>query len=293
VYLSPIITQQANLLVKQFALLPNHIAILQENLEEVLDFKLPLEEFVQELEIDASQLLKPDRLFRMIRGVSTNIIWVIIIFITSFHLLRDWEKLREWLFGLSPKHLEPELRRLHQEIKGVWKVYFRGQLIIISILGTLSGFGAAVVGVPLALILGLMAGLLAIIPNLGPAVATAIAAIVSLSQGSTYLNIPNIFVSLLVITIFVCIQLFEGFWLTPRIMGRRLRFHPGLVLIATVSTLFTQGTLMTLIIIPIMGSLKIIFEYVWRIRAGLDPWPLNVDSQHTSLEKGDIKIDSE
>jgi len=292
-YLYPIIANQANLLAKQLAKLPNHVEILQANLEEILEFKLPLEAFVQELETDAAQLLKPDRVFRMIRGASTNIVWVIIIFITSFHLLRDWEKLREWLFGLSPRHLEPEFRRLHQEIKGVWNVYLRGQLIIMSILGILSGVGAAAIGVPFALILGFLAGILDLIPNLGPTIATGIAAIVALFQGSTYLDIPNVAVSLIVIAIFFLIQLFENFWLTPRIMGRRLNLHPGLVLVATVGTLFTLGALMALIITPILGSLELIFQYARRKRAGLDPWPLNANDRYTGLEKVSGEIDGE
>lgn len=270
--LSPIITNQANMLAKQFAQLPDLVEILQANLEEMLEFKLPLEAFVQELVADAAQLLKPDRIFRMILAASSNFVWVIIILITSFHLLRDWEKLREWLFGLLPSHHEPDFRRLHQEIKCVWDVYLRRQLIIMSILGTLSGVGAAAVGVPLAMILGLLAGSLNLIPNLGPAITTVIAAVVAFSQGSTYLDIPNIAVSLIVVIIFFFIQLFEGFWLTPRIMGRHLKLHPGLVLVATVGTLLTLGALMTIIIIPIMASLDCIFKFVLRKRAGLDPW---------------------
>jgi len=178
---------------------------------------------------------------------------------------------REWLFGNSPESLEPDLRRLHQEIKAVWQAYLRSQLLIMFILGTLSGLGAAVLGVPGALVLGFLAGGLALIPTLGPATATA--AVVAWPQGSNYFDLSNLIVALIVVIIFQVIQLIEGLWLTPRVMSARLHMHPGIVLIAVVGTLFTLGALIALIIVPILGSLALIFRFVRMKRAGLDPWP--------------------
>ncbi|MCJ7626187.1 MAG: AI-2E family transporter [Anaerolineaceae bacterium] len=285
IYLTPIITSQASLLSGQLAKLPDQVEILDTQLESFLGFKLPFDSFIEEFETDMTQLLKPDRVFRVLRGATTNIVWVIIIFITSFHLLRDWEHLREWLFGLSPENLEPDLRRLHQEIKTVWQAYLRGQILIMSILGVLSGIGAAVIGLPGALILGFLAGALSLIPSLGPATATAVAAFVAWTQGSTYLDISNLAAALIVVAIFQVIQLIEGFWLTPRIMGRRLNLHPGLILIAVVGTLFTLGALMTLITVPLLASLDLIFRYARRKQAGLDPWPVQETPQSVNSEE--------
>ncbi|MBU1659973.1 MAG: AI-2E family transporter [Chloroflexi bacterium] len=291
VFLVPIIASQASLLTGQLAKLPDQVEILQTNLEGLLGFKLPLESFIEEFETDMTQLLKPERVFRVLQGASTNIVWVIIIFITSFHLLRDWPRLREWLFGLSPENLESDLRRLHQEIKTVWHAYLRGQLLIMSILGILSGIGAAVIGLPGALILGFLAGALALIPSLGPATATAIAAVVAWTQGSTYLDLSNLAVTLMVVAIFQVIQLIEGFWLTPRIVGRRLNLHPGLILVAVVGTLFTLGALMALIIAPLLGSLDLVFRYARRKRVGLDPWP--VEETHRAADAVEECLDDE
>lgn len=55
-------------------------------------------------------------------------------------------------------------------------------------------------------------------------------------------------------------------------MGRRLNLHPGLILIAVVGTLFTLGALMALIIVPVLGSLDLVFRYIRNKRSGLDPW---------------------
>ena len=291
IYFVPAIVSQTNLLASQLSKFPEQTEILQADLENLLGFKIPIESFVAEVETDFANLLRPDRIFRIIQGASTNIVWVIIIFITSFHLLRDWPSLREWLFALAPEKFEPDFRRLHKEIKLVWQTYLRGQLIIMTILGIASGIGAAIVGVPGALILGFLAGALALIPSLGPVIATGIVAIVALSQGSTYLAISKLAVTLLMVAIFQVIQLIEGFWLTPRIMGRRLNLHPGLVLIAVVGTLFTLGALMALIIIPILGSFELVFQYVRKKRAGLDPWPTEELALAPSSVKEQISIE--
>ncbi len=285
IFLTPMIVTQASLLANQLAKLPEQAEVFGTNLENLFGFNLPMESFFEDIETDLTKVLKPDQIFRIIRGASTNIVWVIIIFITSFHLLRDWIPLREWLFGFAPKELETDLRRLHQEIKLVWQTYLRGQLLIMSILGILSGVGAAIVGVPGALMLGFLAGTLALIPSLGPATATGIAAVIAWNQGSTYLDISNLATMLIVIAIFQGIQLFEGFWLTPRIMGRRLNLHPGVILVAIVSTLFTLGALMALIIIPILGSMELILRYIRRKQAGLEPWPLLQAEEFSDVEE--------
>jgi diguanylate cyclase (GGDEF)-like protein len=107
---------------------------------------------------------------------------------------------------------------------------------------------------------------------------------VAWTQGSTYLDISNLAVTLIVVAIFQAIQLIEGFWLTPRIMGHRLNLHPGLVLIAIVGTLFTLGALIALIIVPLLGSLDLLFRYARRKRAGIDPWVFQDSAQSQEIE---------
>ncbi len=274
IYFVPLIVNQADLLTRQLESLPGQIDSLQKDLEGWLGLYLPLESFTQEIETDLGQFLSPEWAFRIFLNATTNIVWLVVIFITTFHLLRDWERMRDWLFGLFPEEVRPEYRQLHQEIKKVWRSYLRGQLIIMFLLGLLSGIGAAAVGLSYALLLGFLAGALALIPTLGPALATAIAALVAWTQGSSFLEISNLAVTLIVVVIFQIVQLIEGFYLTPRIMGRRMSLHPGIVMVAVVGTLFTLGALIALIIVPILGSLILVARFIRRKRAGLDPWPL-------------------
>ncbi len=85
----------------------------------------------------------------------------------------------DWFIRLAPAEYEPDILHLYQEIKSVWQIFLRGQLLIMFLVGLLSGLVAAVIGLPGASILGILAGTLALIPTHGPAIATMINAIVA------------------------------------------------------------------------------------------------------------------
>lgn len=286
VYLSPIIIQQARMLANGLQTIPEQIGIFESDLEVTLGYKVPMESIWIDLQSDAIQVLKPDRVFKVIKAASTNIIWVLVIFVTSFYLIRDWERLRKFLFFLAPVDYQADIQHLYQEIKAVWRAYLRGQLLIMFLIGLLSGLGATAIGLPGAVILGILAGTLALIPTLGPAIATIFAAIIAWTQGSTYLDIPNTIVAVLAVAIFQVVQLIEGVWLTPQIIGKRLQLHPGLVLIAVIGSLVTLGATMALIVAPLIGSLEAIIRYSRIKRAGLDLWSIEEIAQSADAEGG-------
>ena len=275
IYLSPIVVQQAKILTTGLQIIPDHIRIFESEIEYLTGVEIPLLSMWTDLQSGANQLLKPERVFQIIQITTTNIIWLVVILATSFYLLRDWERLRDWLIGLAPEVYQPDVKHLYLEIKVVWQVFLRGQLLIMFLVGLLSGLGAAVIGLPGAVILGILAGTLALIPTLGPAITTVIVAVVAWTQGSTYLDLSNSAMVILAVAIFQGVQIIEGVWLTPQIMGRRLQLHPGLVLIAIIGSLISVGATLALIILPLIGSLEIIIRYTRRKRAGFDFWPID------------------
>ena len=287
-YLVPSIVTQSNLLTNQLEAVPAQLNELTTDLEQISGIELHTEELITSLETDISQIIQPERIFRVLLDSTTNIVWFVVIVITVFHLLRDWERLREWIFSFVPAEQESEYRTLHKEIKKIWQSYLRGQLLIMFVLGLLSGIGAAAIGLPNAFLLGFLAGTLALIPNLGPTIATGIAALVAWTQGSSYLPVSNLWVTLLAVAIFVVVQLIEGFWLTPRVMSRRMNLHPGVVLIAIVSTLFTFGALLALIIVPTIGTIALLIQFFHRKQAGKQPWPEKIESEEGVREDNNL-----
>lgn len=261
---TPALIKQSQALVREFQAISDEIYNVQPVLEEALGISLPINEALSDLEGEIGQFLKPERLFRVIQGATANVIWVMIIFVTCFFLLKDWVKLREWIYQLFPDHLRDGVKYVHEDIKAVWRSYLRGQLLMMLLIGTLSCIGGLAVGLWGAVPMGILAGGLALIPNLGPAIATAIAGVIALTQGSFYINISNFWFAVLVCGIYLGIQFLEGIWFQPRIMSRRMNLHPGLIIIAVVSTLSLLGALAGLIVIPVLGSAVVIFNYLMK-----------------------------
>jgi predicted PurR-regulated permease PerM len=257
-----------------------------------LGFDLSLDELLAELRGISTPLLRPERIFKVLKATTTNLAWVLVILVPPYYLLQDWERLREWLIHLAPEAYQPDVRRLHQELKDVWRAYLRGQLLLMLVVGVLTGLGSGAVGLPGAVALGLLAGALDLIPSLGPTVAMVIAALVAWFEGSAYLPLSNAWFTVVVVALYTLVQLVENIWLQPRIMERSLRLHRGLVFVAVVGALALGGTLVALISVPLIGSAVVVGRYVHRRMLGLEPWPeptgnLSTDtSSSSSAERG-------
>jgi predicted PurR-regulated permease PerM len=246
-----------------------------------LGFDLSLDELLAELQGISTPLLRSERVFKVLKATTTNLAWVLVILVIPYYLLQDWERLREWLIHLAPEAYQPDVRRLYQELKGVWRAYLRGQLLLMLIVGVLTGLGSAAVGLPGAVVLGLLAGLLDLIPSLGPTATMVVAALVAWFEGSAYLPLSNAWFTVVVVALYTLVQLVENVWLQPRIMGRSLRLHPGLVFVAVVGALALAGALVALIIVPLIGSAVVVGRYVHRRVLALEPWPKPVENPPT------------
>jgi len=120
----------------------------------------------------------PENAFHLLEATSKNLIWGLVILATVFYLLRDWTRLRDWLFDLTPEPIQSDVHRIYQEIKQIWQGYLRGNLTLMIIVGSMFTLSWFAIGLPGALILGIITGVLTIIPDLGPAIAAALAVVV-------------------------------------------------------------------------------------------------------------------
>jgi predicted PurR-regulated permease PerM len=182
--------------------------------------------------------------------------------VTVYYLLMDWEILREWLIRIWPHPYRKDARRLFLEIKNIWAAYLRGQLALMFILGVLYTFAWLVIGLPGALILGVLTGLLNIVPELGPFIAAMLAFIVALVEGSYFLPLSNIWFGVLVIGLYLALNYIKTIWIQPRVLGYNVHMHEGLVFVAIVVAIAVQGVFLVLIIVPVLASAMVIGRYV-------------------------------
>ena len=226
----------------------------------------------ENLQDSFSQNLDPGQLFESIQALTENVIWVFIVMIMIYYMLLDWEKVRLWVFYQLPKPYHVDGLRLYQQLRDIWKIFLRGQLLTMFLLGTISGIAAAILGIPGAIIIGLAAVVLAVIPSVGSSFMVFVAAVVAFFSQSSTFTLSEFWYVAITISVFTGIHLFDNYWLRPRILGRGLDLHPGVVLFAVIGALTLGGVLLVLIIVPLISSVGVILRYVRCKLIDENPW---------------------
>ncbi len=262
--LTPIILNQTGDFMPDFELLGEQITTFANSPLVIGGFTVPVDTAFSDLTRSITQTFAAlaSNLGAVLAGVSTNFLWVLVVLVSVFYLLRDSHKLLSWIITFIPQKYHGNTHYLLHEIDQIWGSFLRGQLLLMLIVGVLSWLGALAVGLPGALIIGLLAGILDIIPSLGPTLAAIIAAVVALFEGSTYLPISNVFFTVIIVTIFLVVQQIENIWIRPALMGKRLRLHPAIVFVSVLSSLALFGILVTLIIVPVLSTFGILLRHL-------------------------------
>lgn len=197
-------------------------------------------------------------------GAASSALWLIFILIISFYLLKDAERITSYLGGLAPPGYQEELSQLVKAIGQIWDSFLLGQIILSSAVGGITAATMWVVGVKNALLLGILAGILEIIPNLGPALAALPAVALAFFLGSEHLALSNGWFALLVAGLYVAIQQVENNFLVPRIIGRSVNLHPVVVIVGTIVGAMVGGILGIFLAAPVLGSARILGGYLYR-----------------------------
>jgi predicted PurR-regulated permease PerM len=133
--------------------------------------------------------------------VLTNLVLIPVV---TFYLLRDWDLLVKGIHDLLPRNLESEISRMATEVDNVLGAFFRGQLMVMLALGLIYSIGLSLVGMELAVLIGMGAGLLSIVPYLGSIVGVLVAA------GAAIFQFQDWFHLLMVLLVFGAGQMAEG-----------------------------------------------------------------------------------
>ena len=210
---------------------------------------------------------------QVLEATSTSLLWFLVILVTLYYLLLDWQGVRDWFVRLAPEGEQADIYRLLQEINLAWRAYLRGTLALMFIVGIFFTIVGLAIGLPGAFALGLLTGLLSIIPDLGPLIAGVISALVALVEGSNFLPLSNFWFAVLVAIIYIVVMQVKALWLRPLVMGRFLHMNTGLVFVAIIGAALISGILAALIILPVLVTIGQIGRYIRARLLGLDPWP--------------------
>jgi predicted PurR-regulated permease PerM len=182
------------------------------------------------------------------------------------------EKQSGW-YNLVPAPYVPEVRILGARVSRVWTDYLRGQFTVAVVVGVLTTIVLFALGVPGALVLGVVGGVLNIIPTFGPIFAGMVAALVALIQGSDRFDVSNVVFALIVLGAYVILQQLESNLIAPRILGDAMAVSPLAILIGILVGFSGAGVLGAVVAVPVVASGREIFLYVRSKLVEEDPYP--------------------
>jgi predicted PurR-regulated permease PerM len=209
---------------------------------------------------------------QLIEQTSMGALWVLVTVVAVYYFLSEWPDLRRGFIQSFPPAFQPEMEELYRRVRAVWMAYLRGQLLLMLIVGVIFTVAWAVIGIPGALVLGILSGFLTLIPDVGPFLAALLAASVALLEGSSWMALPNVGVALIVVAVYLVLISVKNFWLRPLIMGRAVHMPEPLVFIFIILATVLWGILGALLVIPASASLAIVFDYLRRRVLGMTPF---------------------
>jgi predicted PurR-regulated permease PerM len=191
--------------------------------------------------------------FTLVSGVFGVLLSIVLIVTISVFWLMSADKLRDFALALAPERTRVGGALLFSDLGRTLGGWVRGTLVAMLLIGAFTALGLALLGVPYALLLGLLAGLLEIIPYLGPWISGSVAVLVALVA-------VDPFKALQVVALFLIVQLAEGNLVQPLVMSWAVRVDPLLVLIAITLGVQALGLVGALIAVPVAGMAQVITQ---------------------------------
>tara|TARA_Y100000385_G_scaffold165691_1_gene171708 strand:+ start:20924 stop:21961 length:1038 start_codon:yes stop_codon:yes gene_type:complete len=184
----------------------------------------------------------------------------IVIFLTYYFLFED-KLLKNFILMLSPEKYMEDLDKALHDSKYLLVRYFHGILVEVIIMMTLETIGLVILGVPNALLIGFMGGLMNVIPYLGPLIGMtigAVLAILSVLSNGEYDLITFTFLS--VVGVFLIANIIDNLILQPQIYSKSVKAHPVEVFLAIIIGGKIAGIIGMILAIPTYTILKVILR---------------------------------
>lgn len=181
--------------------------------------------------------------------------YLLLIPVVTFYLLRDWDHLVAAVRDLLPQRAAPTIGRLATEIDAVLAQFLRGQLTVMLALAAIYVSGLWIVGLDLAFVIGITAGLLSFVPYLGVIVGVAAAVVAAFLQFHDVAHLIG------VAAVFTVGQVLEGMVLSPMLVGDRIGLHPVAVIFAVMAGGQLFGFFGVLVALPVAAVVVVLLRH--------------------------------
>lgn len=196
-------------------------------------------------------------LFTQVGEIFGGIFSFLLVLVFTFYLVIQKDPLHQIVHSVVPDtHLSRVLASI-QKVRDTLGAWFRGQLILGLISGTVVFIGLSLFGIKYAAICALLAGILEFVPYLGPVSASVPALLLAFIQGG-----PGLF--LLVLIFYIVIQQIQNNFIVPKVMQKAIGLNPVLSIVAVLVGAQFAGILGALIALPVATALKTILQDIFK-----------------------------
>lgn len=187
--------------------------------------------------------------FTLLTGVFGGLLSIVVVLTMTVFWLTSSEKLKAFALSLFPERVHPNLNSIFADMGRSLGGYVRGVLIAMLLIGIFTALGLGILGVPYALLLGVLAGLTECIPYLGPWLSGVVAVVVALVT-------VDPLKALEVVILFLVVQQVEGNLVQPIVMSRSVHLDPLLVLVAILVGSELMGLIGAVLAVPFVALLQ-------------------------------------
>jgi predicted PurR-regulated permease PerM len=191
----------------------------------------------------------------IVTGVFGTIVDMIVVAVLSIYFLIDGKRVTSWLRRSAPLHLRGRVGFALDTLQRIVGGYIRGQILLCTLISVLVGVGMQILGVPYALLLGVLTFILEFIPILGTLVTGVVCVLLALTKGWI--------LALIVLVYFVIVHVIEGDVVGPRVVGKSVGLHPIVALAALIAGGELFGIWGALFASPVAGVLQAFLITVW------------------------------
>ncbi len=254
-------------------------ALRQLPLQDVLGIQLDSAFLVNQLRSEVTSV--SGFIPRFLLGAVSRALSTVVILVLSFYLLKDADWIGRSIDNAVPTEYRDEVQHIKAQLATIWSSFLRGQVLLALIIGVTTSIVLTVLGVRNALLLGLLAGVLEVVPTIGPILSAIPAVLLAFFQGSAIWPIENTTFALIVILAYVLIQQLENHLVVPTVLGSSVNLPAGVILFGALAGASIAGVLGIFLAAPVLATARLVLQYL--LRKLFEPLPPLTDTQRSPL----------
>lgn len=264
IWVIPVVRHQIVSLISEF---PNYYETMQEGISTLLQneyvqrfqefFDQGIDGFIESFrgfatDFAANSVQQIGSTFGTIFSIGVGLITAPVMF---FYLMKEDHKFLPYISKLFPTKARPTIRHLAADINKQLEAYIRGELIVAASVAIMFSVGYTIIGLPFGIALGVISGILNIVPFLGSMLAMIPALIIGVVHS------PLMFVKVVIVAIME--QTLEGRIIAPKVLGDNLDIHPVTILLILLTAGQLYGLTGVIVGIPLYAMAKVIVKYLF------------------------------